>query len=312
MLNLRIGCRSSKLAMMQTDQAGAYICSHNPGAKYEKVNFSTAGDKISGSLKRAGGKGLFVREVDAALLAGEINLAIHCLKDVPGNEPVPSGTHFAGYLPRADHRDIFISDRYESIAHLPEGALVGTSSPRRVAQIRRIRPDLRFDLDFRGGIDSRIAKMRSGVVDATILAAAGLDRASLWEKQWRAIDPEMMLPAIGQGTLVLQCMEADIEVTAACQRSSCEQTAYASMAERECLRVLNGDCFSAIAGICEPKGDGWTFSATVFSIEGSRVVSRKINALQDEGPEALGARVAQELLDGGAREILDGARVSHQ
>ncbi|QJX09991.1 hydroxymethylbilane synthase [Rhizobium brockwellii] len=305
MVHLRIGCRGSRLAKMQTDQAGDYICQTQPGTSFEKVEFTTSGDKIAGSLKRAGGKGLFVRELDVGLKADKINLAIHCLKDMPGNEPLAEGTRIAGYLPRADAGDVLISTGYRSIADLPQGAKVGTTAPRRIAQLRAIRPDLQFDFDYRGAIDTRIKNMREKRVDATLLAAAGLDRASLWEDEFVRLSVDDFLPAMGQGTLALQCRDGDDAVFELCRAATCADAEFAALAERQCLKVLDGDCFSAIAGICEKKSEAWVFTVAIFGSRPGEQVRSVLVSEADEGAEAFGKRIAEDLIGRGGKEFVE-------
>jgi len=289
---------------MQTDQAGRAICARSPGATYELVGFETSGDKIAGSLKRAGGKGHFVRDVEAALISGHANLAIHCLKDMPGNETEDGRLAIAGFLPREDPRDVFISTRFGRLEDLPQGALVGTSSPRRAAQLRMVRPDLRFDEEFRGSIDTRIQKVRDGVVDATLLAAAGLNRVGDAEFLDFRLDADRFLPAIGQGTLALQCLADDAAVRRVCEAADDAAARFAAEAERACLRQLDGDCHSAIAGLCAFKGDVWRFTAAVYEMGGPGQVRVSLEARADEDAATFGVRVAQALLEQRAATFL--------
>jgi hydroxymethylbilane synthase len=304
MVELRIGCRKSRLATIQTEQAGAYICSRSPGVSFRLVGFETSGDRIAGSLARAGGKGHFVREVEAALVSDAANLAIHCLKDMPGNEIESDELIIAGFLPREDPADVFISTRYASIADLPPGARVGTSSPRRAALLRAMRPDLEIDGEFRGSIDTRIQKVRDGQVDATLLAAAGLNRVGETAFNGHRLTPETFLPAIGQGTLALQCLAHDTEVRAICEAANDPDAQYAAVAERTCLRLLDGDCHSAIAGLCARADGRWRFSASVYQLDGTNSVAVALDVLDNEPAQAFGGRMAEALLNAGAALFL--------
>jgi hydroxymethylbilane synthase len=307
MIHLRIGCRTSRLATMQTEQAGQYIVAKNPGATFELVPFQTSGDRIAGSLKRAGGKGHFVRDVEAMLLAEEIDLAIHCLKDMPGNEKDNPQLLLAGFLPREDAHDVFISRDYASIADLPHGAIVGTSSPRRGAQLRAIRADLKIDENYRGSIDTRIRKVMDGEVSSTLLALAGLNRVHDTEWSAKRLDIADFLPSFGQGTLALQCLAANDAVRECCANASDVDTAYASIAERACLRILNGDCHTAVAGFCRKLGSEWHFDAAVYDPVNPKEASvHVVLTSADEEPSAFGARVAGALLERGGRRLLPG------
>lgn len=302
-MQLRIGCRPSRLATTQTDQAGEYICSANgDGTSFVKVIVQTTGDVVKGSLKRHGGKGLFAREVEQALLEDKCNLAVHCLKDMPGNQPLPDGLVFSGYLPREQTHDVFISN-FASIEKLPEGAIVGTTSPRRRAQLMRLRPDLRVDEDFRGNIDSRVAKMREGVVDAIILAAAGINRLGLAVPAV-PLSRSQFLPAIGQGTLVMQSRTSDDEILRICANATDPHAAFTSQAERSCLRHLHGDCFSPIAGECSRKSDSYTFTAAVYHPTETATATATLESLAGEDPDTFGARMAQRLVADGAAEYI--------
>lgn len=302
--HLRIGCRSSRLAMMQTEQAGIFICARTPGTTFELVNFETSGDRIAGSLKRAGGKGHFVRDVEQALADGHINLAIHCLKDMPGNEREHPDLMIAGYLPREDPEDVFVSARYASIGDLPTNARVGTSSPRRAAQLRALRPDLVIDEEFRGSIDTRLRKVAEGVVDATLLALAGLKRVGNYEYASKRLDVDAFLPAVGQGTLALQCATADSRMVDVCVAASDPDATFAALVERMCLRQLNGDCHSPIAGLCRRVGLEWHFAAAVYDATGRAAVRAALTRDGEETAESFGHRMAETLMAKGATRFL--------
>jgi hydroxymethylbilane synthase len=292
---------------MQTEQAGEVI-RQRTGASFELAPFKTSGDEILGDLKQAGGKGHFVKDIERALARGDIDLAIHCLKDMPGNEPDHPELVLAAFLPREDVADVFVSRSFERIEALPVGACVGTSSPRRAAQVKALRSDLRIVENFRGTIDTRARKALSGEVDATLLAIAGLNRVGAVELTRGRLDPAQILPALGQGTLALQCRASDEKMIALCRAANDPDTEYASVAERACLRLLDGDCYSAIAGWCAKWEAQWRFVAAVYAPDGAVSVERAVVATQGESAAALGSRMADALLSGGAAALLASAR----
>ncbi|MEW6596334.1 MAG: hydroxymethylbilane synthase [Pseudomonadota bacterium] len=302
MVHLRIGCRPSRLAVTQTEQSAAYLCARSPGTTFELVKIETSGDRTKGDLKPFGGKGLFSQEIEAALGRGDVNLVIHCLKDLPGDKPPTEGLEFAGYLPREDAADVLITRGDVGLADLPQGATVGSSSPRRLAQLRAARPDFTLQTVFRGNVDTRLAKVNDKVVDATLLAAAGLNRLGM--KAGRRLDPWEFLPALGQGTLVLQHRAGDEAVAAICAASNDPTTDYVSTTERALLVALKGDCFSAIAGLCAPAGDGYRFEAAVFDVHGSDVARASLESDPGEPAEVLGLRMADALNAQGAAELI--------
>jgi hydroxymethylbilane synthase len=304
MTNLIIGCRTSRLAVTQTRKAGDYIASRIPSLSYELREYVTSGDKITGNLKAAGGKGHFVKDVETSLLEHQINLAIHCLKDMPGNEAGDPNLVIAGYLPREDPSDVLICDQFPTLEALPRGAIVGTSSPRRAAQIRQVNPHISILDNFRGSIDTRMRKVAEGEVDATILAAAGLLRADNLEKLDKRLPLNVFLPAIGQGTLALQCRADDYDTLSACESVNDTDAAFASIAERTCLRQLDGDCYSAIAGLCSRDEDEWTLNAAVYGATDMQHVFACASAPTGTDPVALGTIVAERLLSKGAAELI--------
>mgnify|MGYP002861864603 CR=1 FL=1 len=234
-------------------------------ARLELVVIKTSGDKITDRpLAEAGGKGLFVKELEEALVDRRVDLAVHSMKDVPG--VLPDGMVIAAALPREDARDALIGA--SSIADLPQGARVGTTSPRRAAALLNHRPDLRMVL-FRGNVQTRLDKLERGEADATLLAMAGLNRLGL-TPQVSPLDPAIFIPAAGQGVVGLECRSADEDVLALVAAINHPASAIALAAERACLVALDGSCRSAIAIHAAPEGDGgFLLRAAVFALDGS-------------------------------------------
>jgi hydroxymethylbilane synthase len=245
---LVIGTRGSPLALAQAHETqDRLVAAH--GWHVENLPLSiikTTGDAIQDRpLSEAGGKGLFTKELDIALLEGAIDLAVHSAKDLPTT--LPEGIVIAGFLPREDVRDAFISHRYKSIADLPSGAVVGSASLRRQAQIRRLRPDLQVTL-LRGNVQTRLGKLERGEVDATLLAMAGLRRLGLTDHVTTILDTDDFLPAVGQGAIAVAIRSDDERVKAALAPIFDAKTGYALAAERAFLTILDGSCRTPIAG----------------------------------------------------------------
>src|SRR5579862_1449845 len=244
---MRIGTRGSPLALVQTNEvrralARAHVCDE---ARFEIVVIRTSGDAIQDrSLADAGGKGLFTKEIDAALLNGEIDAAVHSSKDLPTF--LAEGVTIAGYLPREDVRDAFISARAKSIVELPKGARFGTASPRRQAQILRMRPDLEAVL-LRGNVETRLRKTENGEVDATLLAFAGLKRLGLAHRATAILSVSEFLPAVGQGAIALTARASDATVAHALVPIVDPDTGAALVTERAFLAALDGSCRTPIA-----------------------------------------------------------------
>lgn len=311
---LRIGTRSSAMARAQVDHVSALLRKHVPELDIEVVPVTTEADKWQGDLAQLGGKGLFVKEIDHMLQRGRVDMAVHCIKDVPGDVPMPRGLIFAAYLPREDVRDVLLfpegSDR-QSLADLPSGATVATSAVRRKAQTNRVRPDLNV-VRVRGAIGSRIEKLdgkrkMDHKLDAMILARAGLERLSFLDRARQVFTVEEMLPAVGAGALGLECRKDDEAVAYLLQRLNHERTMTEITAERVMLHGLRGHCNSPIAGHCITEPDGQlSLRGMVFSRDGSKFVHAHHWGESLNDPAVLGSRVCAELLRQGARDIIEG------
>ncbi len=272
------------------------------GRKVEIERIKTTGDMILDvPLARVGGKGLFVKEIEEALLQGRVDLAVHSMKDVPTD--LPGALEIAAITEREDPRDAFLSLKVKSFEELPKGAKVGTSSLRRQTQLLGIRPDLVI-LDNRGNLDTRIRKMEEGKFDAVILAAAGLRRLG-WEKRITQLLPEKIsLPAIGQGALGIEIRKDDAETREAVAFLDHRDTSLAVRAERGFLKRLEGGCQVPIAAYGRTEGDTVSLDGMVGSPDGRRIIRDAARGGASD-PETIGVALAERLLARGAKEILD-------
>lgn len=301
-MDLRIGTRGSKLALAQSEWVKAKIEAEHPRVKVELVRIKTKGDKILDSpLSKIGGKGLFVKEIEDALLKGTVDLAVHSMKDVPAE--LPEGLDLAVFPKREDPRDAFVSARYTSIRELPEGATVGTSSLRRSAQLLRMRPDLRV-VSLRGNVDTRLRKLDSGEVHAIVLAAAGLKRLGLSGRITALLSPKNFVPAVGQGILAVELRSQDRRARRLLAFLNDEETERIARAERAFLAKLGGGCQVPVACYGRIKKDGLHLEGMVAELDGTVILRKKNHGSGDE-PEELGRRVADQLLAAGADRILD-------
>jgi hydroxymethylbilane synthase len=245
---LRIGTRGSPLARAQTDIVRAHLAAANrlDPAAIEVVAISTSGDAVRDRpLAEAGGKGLFTKEIEEALLAGEIDLAVHSAKDVPTF--LPKGLVLAAFPERADARDALVSENFARLADLPAGAVVGSASVRREALVRRLRPDVAVKL-LRGNVNTRLEKVASGAFDAAVLALAGLERLGLSARAKEVLDPEVFPPSVGQGAIAIEIRAGDDEAARLAAAIDDVRTATALAAERAFLAELDGSCRTPIAG----------------------------------------------------------------
>ena len=271
MTKLRIGTRGSPLALAQAQETRSRLAvAHGLKAEdFEIVVISTTGDRVTDRpLHEIGGKGLFTKEIEEALLAGAIDLAVHSMKDVAAKEPV--GLRFAAFLPREDARDAFLSLKAKSLLDLPQGARLGSSSVRRSAQALRRRPDLVL-VPFRGNVETRLRKLGDGVADATFLAVAGLKRLGLASRITSLIEPEVMLPAIAQGAIGLQIRAGDEATAKLVTAVNHRETAIAVHCERAFLATLDGSCRTPIAGQATLAGDVLTFHGETLTPDGQHV-----------------------------------------
>ena len=286
---LRLGTRGSPLALAQAHEArDRLVAAHgwDPDA-IAIVVIRVTGDMIQDrALAEAGGKGLFTRELDTALLGGTIDLAIHSAKDLP--TVMPDGVAIAGYLPREDVRDVLIAPGAASLADLPGGARVGSASLRRQAQLRRVRPDLQVGL-LRGNVQTRLAKVERGEFDATLLALAGLKRLGLAHHASAILDTDAFLPAVGQGAIAVAARERDDRVAAAIAPLLDRETGLALACERAFLTLLDGSCRTPIAGYATLDRDRLDFRGLVLSPDGSEAVETFVS-----GPTSDAVRLGEE------------------
>jgi len=298
---IRLGSRGSKLALWQAEHIRFEI-ERKTGRKVEIVRIKTTGDMILDvPLARVGGKGLFVKEIEEALLSGAIDLAVHSMKDVPTD--LPEGLAIVAITRREDPRDAFLSVKYRKFEELPRGARLGTSSLRRQTQLLGLRPDLSVET-LRGNLDTRIRKMEEGRFDAIILAAAGLRRLGWEARITEYIPADMSLPAIGQGALGIEIRSDDARTREAVSFLNDRDTAYAVRAERGFLKRLEGGCQVPIASYGQTEGDGIFLQGMVGRPDGSEIIRGSARGSVSD-PEGLGVSLAGELLARGAKTILD-------
>jgi hydroxymethylbilane synthase len=298
---IRLGSRGSKLALWQAEFVQFEI-ERKTGRKVEITRIKTTGDMILDvPLARVGGKGLFVKEIEEALLSGGIDLAVHSMKDVPTD--LPDRLAIVAITRREDPRDAFLSVKYRKFEELPQGARLGTSSLRRQTQLLGLRPDLSVET-LRGNLDTRIRKMEEGRYDAIILAAAGLRRLGWEAKITEYIPEEMSLPAIGQGALGIEIRVDDPDTREAVSFLNDRDTAFAVRAERGFLKRLEGGCQVPIASYGRTEGDSIFLKGMVGRPDGSEIIRGSARG-STKDPEALGVSLAEQLLARGAKEILD-------
>ncbi|MFA5900418.1 MAG: hydroxymethylbilane synthase [Hyphomicrobium sp.] len=295
---IRIGTRGSPLALAQAHQVAARLAAAHqiPPEQCELVIIKTTGDRVTDRpLIEAGGKGLFTKELEEALYAGDIDLAVHSMKDVPA--VVPPGLAIDAILEREDPRDAFVSLKYGSLAEMPAGAVIGTSSPRRQAQALRARPDLEI-VGFRGNVETRLRKLQEGVADATFLACAGLNRLGLSQHITAVMALDVMLPAVAQGAIGIE-IRADDEVTARLIAPlNHAATALCVAAERAYLTQLEGSCRTPIAGFAEFKGDKLQMRGQILTTDGQHAhAAGLVGAPDTPSAIAMGERVASMVLD---------------
>lgn len=301
MKTLKIATRQSPLALWQAEHIRARLQELHPDLTVELVKFVTQGDKILDTpLAKIGGKGLFVKELEAALLDGRADLAVHSMKDVP--MALPEGLTLAVICEREDPLDAFVSNHFENFADLPQGAKVGTSSLRRKSQILKQRPDLQI-IDLRGNVGTRLSKLDDGQYDAIILASAGLKRLGLEERIRHCIEPSVSLPAVGQGALGLECRANDQDVLALIQPLLHTETDVCVRAERAFNAYLEGGCQVPIAGYATLQDGKIHIEGRVGSPDGQTLLRAE---LTDEAHNAqqLGENLARNLLEQGAGDLL--------
>lgn len=292
---IRLGTRASALALAQAEAVAAVLRRH--GEAVELVPMRTEGDRLlDGRLADVGGKGLFVREIELALAAGRVDLAVHSLKDLPA-EP-PADLEIVAYPPREDPRDVLVTREPGGLDALPPGAVVGTSSLRRQALLHALRPDLRV-APLRGNVDTRLRKLQAGAADALVLAAAGLRRLGLVPAHAQALSPDVFVPAVGQGILAVQARADDRRARSVAALVDDPVTRACALAERACLRRLGASCNTAVAAHATLAAGRLRMVGVVASEDGGRVV-RVEDAAPPEEAERLGRGVAEALLAAGA------------
>ncbi|NNH34328.1 hydroxymethylbilane synthase [Acinetobacter sp. NIPH 2377] len=298
---LKIATRQSPLALWQAEHIRARLEALHADLKVELVTFVTQGDKILDTpLAKIGGKGLFVKELEAALLDGRADLAVHSMKDVP--MALPEGLSLAVICEREDPLDAFVSNTYNSFDELPQDAKVGTSSLRRKTQILKQRPDLNI-IDLRGNVGTRLSKLDSGLYDAIILASAGLKRLGLAERIRHTLQPEISLPAVGQGALGLECRATDQGVLDLILPLLHAETDTCVRAERAFNAYLEGGCQVPIAGYATLNQGQLHIEGRVGSVDGVTLLKVQLSGAPEQA-EQLGVNLAQKLLEQGAGDLL--------
>ena len=308
-MNLRIGSRGSQLALWQANHIAALLRTHGHSVQIEIIK--TTGDRLQEvTFAQVGSKGMFTKEIEEALAEGRVDLAVHSLKDLPTELPEPFT--LAATPARVDPRDVLVSVKYHSLHALPHGAVVGTSSQRRRAQLLAIRPDIKA-VEFRGNVDTRLRKLEEGQVDAILLAAAGLDRLEKAEWIRERLEPNHFCPAAGQGSLGIESRKNDSATMGAIAFLDDPATRYAVTAERAALAALGGGCQVPIGIHCRvaPQDEAGEWQE-IFGVVANPASGRAIRVHHetrraDIGPTALGQLVAEKLLEAGAGEMLEAA-----
>lgn len=303
MTTVRIATRKSALALWQAEYVKAQLEHFHPNINVELIPMTTKGDIILDTpLAKVGGKGLFVKELEVAMLEDRADIAVHSMKDVPVD--FPDGLGLEVICPREDPRDAFVSNTYATLNDLPQGAIVGTSSLRRQCQLKAKRPDLDIR-DLRGNVNTRLRKLDEGQYDAIILAAAGLLRLKMGERISQYIEPEEMLPANGQGAVGIECRINDDTIKALLAPLECNTTRIRVLTERAMNKALEGGCQVPIASYSVISDDGKAvhLRGLVGAIDGSEIIASEISGPVEQG-EALGNKLAQGLLGLGADKIL--------
>ena len=298
-----IATRGSMLALWQAEWIKSELQQLDPELEIRLNKIKTTGDKILDvPLAQVGGKGLFVKEIEEAMLRGEADLAVHSMKDVPTD--LPQGLHLSAITKREDPRDAFIAGKgIKSFRDLPRGAIIGTSSLRRICQLLHIRPDLRIT-QLRGNVDTRLRKLDEGQFDAVILAAAGVKRLGYSQRITEMIPPDISVPAIGQGAVGIECRVDDPFINNLLSKLDHKDTSICVKAERSFLKKLEGGCQVPIGAYAQIKDGTLTMDGLVGSLDGKTLIKEKIQG-RPEDAESLGTQLAERLLAKGAKEILD-------
>ncbi|MGD0168590.1 MAG: hydroxymethylbilane synthase [Smithella sp.] len=301
-MNLKIGTRGSKLALTQTNFVAEKFKNIMPETNIEICVIKTSGDIMQDvSLLTIGGQGVFVKELEEALLSKKIDLAVHSMKDVPGE--TPDDLIFAAILPREDVRDVLVSRDNIKMESIPKRAKIGTGSQRRGAQIKAMLPDVNI-VPLRGNIETRLKKIETENLTGVILAAAGMKRMGLAERITQFLPVETMLPAVGQGALGLQIRKRDIDLAKICASLNDTTTAAEVTAERSFLRALGGGCRLPIAALGKLEGQRLSLEGMLAAPDGSTMIREKIQGAKEEAEE-LGETLANIILDKGGKKLLD-------
>jgi hydroxymethylbilane synthase len=299
---LRIATRRSQLALWQAEHVAALLRAAHSGLPVELVPMSTQGDRVQDrALAEVGGKGLFVKELEVAIQEGRADIAVHSMKDVPSE--LPAGFCIAAVLPRANPHDAFLSLRHARFEDLPEGARIGTSSPRRQALLRHARPDLHLEL-LRGNVDTRLRRLEEGRLDAILLACAGLERLGLGARITHQLDLALSLPAVGQGVIGIECREDDSRSRAALAALHHEESFVRLRAERAFAAELGGSCHSPIAAHATLAGTTLELHGFVGAPDG-RETYRDVERGTSGDAEAMGRRLARRMQEAGAGALLE-------
>ncbi len=297
-MQIRIATRQSQLAMWQAEHVAEILRDHDDVNDVQLVPLSTRGDEIlDRSLQKIGGKGLFIKELEVAMQEDRADIAVHSMKDVPVD--MPEGFCVGAVLARANSADALVG---KTLQELTEGACVGSSSLRRAAQLKLLRPDLRIE-PLRGNVNTRLAKLANGEFDAIVLAAAGLERLGLEENISQALTPEQMLPAAAQGVIGIECLSSNVELRALLAGLNDQTASRTTLAERTIARILQANCQSPVAAYATTVGSVMTITALVAMPDGSRVIRDTVGG-QSEDAEQLATQLATRLIASGAKDIL--------
>ena len=304
---IRIATRKSALALWQAEHVAAELRRLDDVEDVELVPLSTRGDEIlDRSLQKIGGKGLFIKELEVAMQEGAADIAVHSMKDVPAE--MPEGFCVAAVLQRANHADALVAGDHRTLADLPDSARVGSSSLRRQAQLRMLRPDLLIE-PLRGNVNTRLAKLAAGDYDAIILAAAGLERLGLQSHISRQFTTDEMLPAAAQGVIGIECLSDRSDLRAILEKLNHSRTAHTTLAERTIALALQANCQSPVATYATIDDDQLKLTALVALPDGSRSLRESLDGNADDA-EAIGERLAARLLEQGAAELLEQAAMA--
>ena len=302
MNSVRIATRNSPLALWQAHYVESKLKQHKPELDVQIVGMTTQGDKmLDRSLSKVGGKGLFMKELEQALLANEADIAVHSMKDVTVS--LPQGLTIAAVCERENPQDAFVSSQYSALEQMPDGAKVGTSSLRRRSQIAHYFPHLEI-VELRGNVNTRLAKLDNGEYDAIILAAAGLIRLGMEDRVKQCIPVEQCLPAVGQGIVGIECRQEDAAIMELLSTLNNEQSNQCLLAERRMNEVLNGGCQVPIAGYAVLEKDEIWLRGLVAEMDGSKLLFEEARAKASQAVD-LGTEVAEGLLRQGANTILN-------